>query len=184
MASEWDNLFSHRGSSTSQGRTGKKNQGKKKKPSTTKQQFPRDFAYSSNKDSPCLLTLRDALGTCFPSLSPFPGTISFGSFSDSGMSPLGAECSLHFQQFSISGENGPPCKSEAGCHCSVQTRETVTLESRKAQLFLRYLLGWVGLVLILSFGQRLPSLLKVTNFKIPGTKHVDMYSEAHSQPAN
>ncbi|EAW59376.1 Norrie disease (pseudoglioma) [Homo sapiens] len=68
------------------------------------QQFSRDSAYSSNKDSTCLLTERDTLGTSLQFPSPFSGTISFGSFSDSGIFPLGSQCCLGFQQFSISGK--------------------------------------------------------------------------------
>lgn len=68
------------------------------------QPFSRDSAYSSNKDSTCLLTERDTLGTSLQFPSPFSGTISFGWFSDSDIFPLGSQCCLGFQQFSISGK--------------------------------------------------------------------------------
>lgn len=144
------------------------------------QQFPQDSAYFSNKDFTCLLTERDTLGTCCPFLSPFPGTISFASFSDSGVFPFGAECCLGFQQFSISGENGPPGKSGSDCRCSVQIREAFTLENRNAQFFLGHQLIFIYLVI----RSKVAIAANGSQFEIPGIKHVGMFIQVQSQPAD
>lgn len=143
------------------------------------QQFPRDSAFSDNKDSTCLLTERFS-GNLFPIPVSFPWYHSSGSFSDSGISPVGAECCLVFQQFSFNGKSRLSCKSGSGCHCLVQMREAFALESRKAQLFLGHHLGVFHLLL----QSKAAIAAKDYKFPIPGTKHVDMFSHIHSRPAN
>lgn len=146
------------------------------------QQFPRDSAYFSNKDFTCLLTEREreTLGTCCPFLSPFPGTISFASFSDSGIFPFGAECSLGFQQFSISGKSGSPGKSGSDCRCWVQIREAFTLENRNVQFFLGHQLIFI----YLAIWSKVAIAAKGSQFAIPGIKHVGMFIQVQSQPAD
>lgn len=144
------------------------------------QQFPWDSAFFSNKDSTCLLTERDTLGTCCPFLSPFPGTISSVSFSDSGIFPFGAECCLGFQKFSISGKSGPPGKSGLDCCCLVQIREAFTLENRNAQFFLGHQLIFIYLVIC----SKVAIAANDSQFEIPGIKHVGMFIQVQSQPAD
>lgn len=142
------------------------------------QQFSRDSVYSSNKDSTCLLTeilWGLVFYFCLLSLVQFLLVL----FSDSGMFPLGAECCFCFQQFSINRKSGPSGNSGSGCHCFVQIREALALESRKTQLFLGHCLVIVYLFIL----SKVAIAAKDYQFQIPSTKHVNIFNPVHSQPA-
>lgn len=172
VASGWDNLPLAEAVQPAREGLARKELREKKK----MQPFPRDSAYSSNKGSPCLLTERDALGTGLPSLSPFPGTISFGSFSDSSICTLGAECCSGFQQFQHEQGKCPPaaapCRSGSGCHCWVQIREAFALESRKVQLFSAMPSGLVRFGFDLVVWSKVAITAKGYQWQIPGPKQV------------
>lgn len=131
-----------------------------------------------------MLVDRDTLGTCFPFPSPFPGTISFGSFSDSGISPFGAECHLGFQQFSISGKSGLPGKSGSGCHSFSIDNGSICFGKQESRILSGTSSGFFFFLLSLVTGSKVALAAKYYQFQIPGTKHVDMFSQVHSQPAN
>lgn len=60
--------------------------------------------------------------------------------------------------------------------------EAFALESRKAKFFLGHPLAFFFLSLVT--GSKVALAAKYYQFQIPGTKHVDMFSQVHSQPAN
>lgn len=110
-----------------------------------------------------MLVDRDTLGTCFPFPSPFPGTISFGSFSDPGIFPLGTECCLGSSNSALLGKVVPHARVGQAVTVWCRFREAFALGNRKARFFLGHHLAFF--FFILSFGLRLPLMLKVTDFK-------------------
>ena len=89
-----------------------------------------------------MLVDRDTLGTCFPIPSPFLGTISFGSFSDSGISPFSAECHLGSNHSALVGKVGSQARVDQAVTVLVLMTEAFALESRKAEFFLGHPLAF------------------------------------------
>lgn len=80
------------------------------------------------------------------------------------------------------GKAGSQARVDQAVTVLVLMTEAFALESRKAEFFLGHPLAFFFLSLVT--GSKVALAAKYYQFQIPGTKHVDMFSQVHSQPAN